>query len=36
VDRLAALKQINVEEMGKATTENAIRLFHLPPFTGSS
>jgi TatD DNase family protein len=36
VDRLAALRQISVEEMGKATTENAIRLFHLPPFTGSS
>jgi TatD DNase family protein len=36
VARLAALKQISVEEMGKASTENAIRLFHLPPITGLS
>jgi TatD DNase family protein len=29
VDRLASLKQISVEEMGQATTENAARLFRL-------
>lgn len=29
VDRLASLKQISVEEMGQATTENAVRLFRL-------
>ncbi len=30
VERLAALKQVSIEAMGKATTENAIRLFQLP------
>jgi len=30
VDRLAALRQTAVEVMGKATTENATRLFRLP------
>ena len=29
VDRLAGLKQISVEEMGEATTQNALRLFNL-------
>jgi TatD DNase family protein len=29
VDRLAALKQVSNAEMGRATTENAIRLFRL-------
>lgn len=30
VDRLAGLKNMSVEELAKATTENAIRLFNLP------
>ncbi|HLV35268.1 MAG TPA: TatD family hydrolase [Spirillospora sp.] len=31
VDRLAALKQLPTEEMSRITTENAVRLFRLPP-----
>ncbi len=30
VDRLAALKTVTVDQMGAATTENALRLFRLP------
>jgi TatD DNase family protein len=30
VGRLAALRQVSNEEMGAATTANAVRLFHLP------
>jgi TatD DNase family protein len=30
VERLAALRRITSEEMGRSTTENALRLFHLP------
>ncbi|MEL7236877.1 MAG: TatD family hydrolase, partial [Chloroflexota bacterium] len=30
VDRLAALHQMSVEDMGRITTENAVRLFNLP------
>lgn len=31
VERLASLKQITVDEMGAITTQNAVRLFGLPP-----
>jgi TatD DNase family protein len=34
VERLASLQQVSVEQMGTATTENAVRLFSLPVLNG--